>query len=126
MAGDPLNGGGFVILNGIEIQSEGQINDLPDPYPGGNLFSLASGGAIYIRDPQKQLSSDQLNGGEFTQFTESDWKAIKPYLEENTVQFGIEINDLLNNRQPSEVYRKIQPIAVRALQAEEAWVQKKH
>ncbi|MFN2232950.1 MAG: glutamate synthase [Anaerolineales bacterium] len=126
MAGDPLNGGGFVILNGIEIQSQGQINDLPDPYPGGNLFSLASGGAIYIRDPQKKLSNDQLNGGEFSQLTESDWEAMKPYLEENERQFGIKINDLLNNRSPSEVYRKIQPIAVRALQAEEAWVKKKH
>ena len=108
------------------MQSQGQINDLPDPYPGGNLFSLASGGAIYIRDPQKKLSTDQLNGGQFAEFTDLDWKAIAPYLDENERQFGIRINDLLNNRPPSEAYRKIQPIAVRALQAEEAWVQKKH
>jgi glutamate synthase domain-containing protein 3 len=51
MAGDPHNGGGFVILNGIAVQDDGEIVELETPYPGGNLFSLASGGAIYIRDP---------------------------------------------------------------------------
>ena len=25
------------------------------PYPGSNLFSLASGGAIYVRDPGKKV-----------------------------------------------------------------------
>ena len=51
MAGDPLNGGGFVILNGIRFDDDGKIVDQPMPYPGSNLFSLASGGAIYLRDP---------------------------------------------------------------------------
>ena len=45
MAGDPLQGGGFVILNGITFDDEGSITELDTPYPGGNLFSLASGGA---------------------------------------------------------------------------------
>jgi hypothetical protein len=124
MAGNPLNGGGFVILNGIEIDSQGQICELPDPYPGGNLFSLASGGAIYVRDPHKKLSADQLNGGEFASFEQADWKAITPYLEENERQFGITVEKLLGGRAPSDVYRKIQPKAVRALQAEEVWVKK--
>jgi glutamate synthase domain-containing protein 3 len=124
MAGSPLNGGGFVILNGVEIGTQGEIRALPDPYPGGNLFSLASGGAIYVRDPQHKLSADQLNGGEFVPFEEQDWQVIAPYLEENERQFGISIDDLLNGRSPNDVYRKIQPQAVRALQAEEAWVQK--
>ena len=54
MAGDPLAGGGFVILNGIEFDARGRMTPQPAPYPGGNLFSLASGGAIYIRDPHQQ------------------------------------------------------------------------
>ena len=52
MAGDPLNGGGFVVLNGLGFDADGNAFDLAEPYPGGNLFSLASGGAIYVRDPK--------------------------------------------------------------------------
>jgi glutamate synthase domain-containing protein 3 len=47
MAGDPLNGGGFVIVNGITFDEAGRMIDMETPYPGGNLFSLASGGAVY-------------------------------------------------------------------------------
>jgi len=124
MAGDPLNGGGFVIMNGIAISDDGDIQELESPYPGGNLFSLASGGAIYVRDPNKKLNEDQLNGGEFAPVEDIDWQAIKPYLEENEKVFGITIDWLLNGKNPGEVYRKIRPKAVRALQAEEAWVHK--
>ncbi len=35
------------------------------PYPGSNLLSLASGGAIYIRDPHRTLVDEQLNGGAY-------------------------------------------------------------
>jgi len=122
MAGDPHNDGGFVILNGIRVTDQGEIIDLDEPYPGGNLFSLASGGCIYIRDPRGIVGEDQLNGGEFATLEERDWKLIKPYLEENHYQFGISIDDLLKGEEPAEVYRKIQPHAVRALQAEESWV----
>ncbi len=128
MAGDPLNGGGFVILNGITFDDDGQVIELEDPYSGGNLFSLASGGAIYIRDPHKKVSAEQLNGGEFTEITKRDWAAIKPYLEENEQIFGIPLARLLKvgneSLPPEKVYRKIQPRALRALQAEEAWVKK--
>jgi glutamate synthase domain-containing protein 1 len=55
MAGDPLNGGGFVILNGIELDGHARIVPQASPYPGSNLFSLASGGAIYVRDPGKRV-----------------------------------------------------------------------
>ncbi|NQT82953.1 glutamate synthase, partial [bacterium] len=48
MAGDPLQGGGFVVLNGIGFDDEGRIVEMETPYPGGNLFSLASGGALYV------------------------------------------------------------------------------
>jgi glutamate synthase domain-containing protein 1/glutamate synthase domain-containing protein 3 len=128
MAGDPLNGGGFVILNGITFDG-GQIIELETPYPGGNLFSLASGGAIYIRDPHQKVSEEQLNGGEFAEFEERDWALIKPYLEENERLFGIPLTRLLEvNKEilaPQQVYRKIRPRVVRALQAEEAWVKKR-
>src|SRR3989475_9650672 len=83
MAGDPLEGGGFVVLNGIDVDVDGRIVDLDTPYPGSNLFSLASGGAIYVRDPFQRLDEEQLNGGDFTDMTEADWTAILPPLQEN-------------------------------------------
>jgi glutamate synthase domain-containing protein 1/glutamate synthase domain-containing protein 3 len=126
MAGDPLDGGGFVVLNGMRFDEQGQIAELEEPYPGGNLFSLASGGAIYLRDPRGASTQDQLNGGEFAQLEDEDWSLIEPYLQENARLFGIEVERLLEVdgqvRTPNEVYRKIQPGKVRALQAEEAWV----
>ena len=130
MAGDPNNGGGFVILNGIYFDEHNQIIDLETPYPGGNLFSLASGGAIFLRDPDYKVTTDQLNGGEFTPFTERDWQLIKPYLIENSRLFDIPINRLLthsgNISAPEFIYRKVTPSSVRALQAEESWVVQNH
>ncbi len=122
MAGDPHHDGGFIILNGIHVTGQGEIIELDEPYPGGNLFSLASGGCLFVRDPEGKVSEDQLNGGEFATMENRDWELIKPYLEENERLFGISIEDLLNGKKPVDVYRKIQPHAVRALQAEESWV----
>ncbi|MDT8302480.1 MAG: hypothetical protein RQ760_13430 [Sedimentisphaerales bacterium] len=115
MAGDPLNGGGFVIVNGIEFDNKGRVVSQQSPYPGSNLFSLASGGAIYIRDPHNKLVQGQLNGGYFTKLTESDWQLIRPYLETNEQLFGISIErDLLTvdsvRRAPEDVYRKVSPV----------------
>jgi hypothetical protein len=114
MAGDPLNGGGFVILNGIRFDdNDGSILELDSPYPGSNIFSLASGGAIYVRDPHQKLVDEQLNGGEFAMITDADWKLVQPYLEENERLFGISIDRLLTidnkKRAPEDVYRKIRP-----------------
>ncbi len=114
MAGDPLNGGGFVILNGIGFDdNDGSIREYESPYPGSNIFSLASGGAIYVRDPHKKLVDEQLNGGEFVATTDADWQLILPYLEENEKLFDITIDRLLTvagqKRSPKEVYRKIIP-----------------
>jgi glutamate synthase domain-containing protein 3 len=121
MAGDPFNGGGFVILNGLTFDDDGKMVVLNEPYPGSNLFSLASGGAIYVRDPEKRLVAQQLNGGSFVSVTDADWALMLPYLEENERLFGIKVEDLLtvngNRRTPGEVYRKIVPIAVAALAA---------
>ena len=114
MAGDPLNGGGFVILNGMSFDEDGNPIELPTPYPGANLFSLASGGAIYVRDPENKLVEEQLNGGNFATLGQGDWDLILPYLQENEKLFGISIaNNLLTVngvKMPyNEVYRKVQP-----------------
>jgi hypothetical protein len=128
MAGDPLNGGGFVVLNGVAFGEDGELHDLPTPYPGGNLFSLASGGAIYVRDPHARMGEDQLNGGAFAPLSAEDWSLIVQRLEENECLFGIPVERLLTvdgvGRAPERVYRKIQPAGHGALQPEEAWVRK--
>ncbi len=119
MAGDVLNGGGFVILNGVTFDDEGRILPLPEPYPGSNLFSLASGGALYIRDPGNQVVKQQLNGGQFLPLTGEDWDIILPYLQENERLFGIKIEALLSvdgtRLTPAEVYRKVAPVQLAAL-----------
>lgn len=114
MAGDPHNNGGFVILNGIGFDDgDGSIKEYDTPYPGSNIFSLASGGAIYVRDPRRKLVDEQLNGGEYANLNSADWKLITPYLEENEKLFGITIDRLLTvdgvKLSPKEVYRKIRP-----------------
>ena len=124
MAGDPLNGGGFVIVNGIGFDdADGSICEYDSPYPGSNIFSLASGGAIYIRDPYKKLVDEQLNGGEFVEITDADWNLIGPYLEENEKLFDITVERLLtvagNKKSPQEVYRKIRPLKAAAVKKDD-------
>ena len=120
MAGDPYNGGGFVVVNGLKPSFDGRFVEQEYPYPGSNLFSLASGGAIFIRDPYRKVSGDQLNGGRLAEFTKWDWELIHPFLEENKRLFGISIKqDLLavdgEILDPSKVYRKIEPIPLQEL-----------
>jgi glutamate synthase domain-containing protein 1/glutamate synthase domain-containing protein 3 len=119
MAGNPLEGGGFVILNGLKFNQKGEIVELDTPYPGGNLFSLASGGAIYIRDPGHKIEDGQLNGGKFAELTEKDWEVILPYLKENERLFGISMDDLLNVNGEilafTEVYRKVEAVELKVL-----------
>jgi glutamate synthase domain-containing protein 1/glutamate synthase domain-containing protein 3 len=113
MAGDPHHGGGFVVLNGVKFDDDGHLVSLPEPYPGSNLFSLASGGAIFVRDPQKTMVDQQLNGGQFAKLTDADWELILPYLEENQKLFGITVEQLLTvngkRLKPCQVYRKVAP-----------------
>ncbi len=120
MAGDPHHGGGFVILNGIEFDDRGKVREQASPYPGSNLFSLASGGAIFVRDPLRSIVDEQLNGGEFAELTDEDWDLILPYLQENERLFGISIErDLLTVngevRSPGEVYRKVRAVRLAVL-----------
>jgi hypothetical protein len=114
MAGNPLTGGGFAIVNGMRFEQDGRLVPLEMPYPGSNLLSLASGGAIYVRDPHCTLIDEQLNGGAYRPLSAPDWKLILPYLEENQRLFDIQIDrDLLTVdgvlRAPAEVYRKVMP-----------------
>jgi glutamate synthase domain-containing protein 3 len=123
MAGDPHNGGGFVILNGIEFDNQGRIRSQQSPYPGSNLFSLASGGAIFVRDPHRRLVAEQLNGGQFVEISEEDWQLILPYLQANERYFGIAVErDLLTvdgiRRSPKEIYRKVQAVKLAVLAKE--------
>jgi hypothetical protein len=120
MAGDPYNGGGFVVVNGLKPSFDGRFTEQDYPYPGSNLFSLASGGAIFIRDPYRKVSNDQLNGGRLAEFTMKDWDLIRPFLDENERLFGISVErDLLSvqgeTRSHSQVYRKIEPIHLQEL-----------
>ncbi|TMI15044.1 glutamate synthase [Candidatus Bathyarchaeota archaeon] len=120
MAGDPYNGGGFVVVNGLKPSFDGRFVEQEYPYPGGNLFSLASGGAIFIRDPCRKVSNDQLNGGRLADFATKDWELILPLLEENEKLFGISVKrDLLTVHgrisDPPQVYRKIEPTSLQEL-----------
>ena len=132
MAGNPYNGGGFVILNGLTFDREGRVIPQEIPYPGSNLFSLASGGAIFVRDPHHSIVPEQLNGGQILPFTERDWSLILPYLKENERLFGITIEELLTvegtKRKPEEVYRTIGAVKLSVLSAStlainEEWVE---
>jgi glutamate synthase domain-containing protein 1 len=119
MAGDPFNGGGFIVLNGLRFDNNGKAVPLDIPYPGSNLFSLASGGAIFIRDPHQSIVPEQLNGGQIFPFTQSAWKLILPYLKENERLFGITIDELLtvNGKilKPDQVYRTIGAVKLSVL-----------
>ncbi len=123
MAGDPLAGGGFVILNGIEFDGRSRMVPQPAPYPGSNLFSLASGGAIYIRDPHHKVVERQLNGGVFSPLGDKDWRLIRTYLDENERLFGIQVRDLLTVdgqvKTPQEVYRKVSAVKLSVLAGSE-------
>jgi len=123
MAGDPLNGGGFAIVNGLRFNEFGEVIPLELPYPGSNLLSLASGGAVYVRDPPRTLVEEQLNAGAYQPLSPADWKLILPYLQENERLFGIRVQqDLLTVdgvlRKPAEVYRKVLPAKDAEIEAE--------
>jgi glutamate synthase domain-containing protein 3 len=111
MAGDPLRRGGFAVVNGVVLDDQARVHDLETPYPGGNLFSLASGGAVYLRDPRRVVDADQLNGGRLVDLQEEDWALLAPLLAENEALFGISLDRLLSldgeRLPPDRVYRKV-------------------
>ena len=76
-----------------------------------------------MRDPQRKLVPEQLNGGEFAELTDEDWELIRPYLETNERYFGISLErDLLTvdgvRRTPGEVYRKVRAVKLAVLAKE--------
>jgi hypothetical protein len=112
-----------VILNGVKFDDDGKLVPLPEPYPGSNMFSLASGGAIFVRDPHKTMVDEQLNGGKFTRMTDADWELILPLMEENEKLFGITVEQLLTvngkRLRPTRVYRKVVPGSFKSIATEE-------
>ena len=66
-----------------------------------------------MRDPNRKLVEEQLNGGQFAKMTDADWKLIEPYLQENEKLFGITVDRLLTvggeKKAMKDVYRKIRP-----------------
>jgi hypothetical protein len=77
------------VVNGIRLTDEDEAETLDTPHPGGNLFSLASGGAIFVGDLHRLLTAVQLNGGGFQPCDDRDWALIAPYMVENARLFGI-------------------------------------
>ncbi len=112
MAGDPLHNGGFVILNSIAFDPLGKIHFLSTPYPGSNLFSLASGGAIYVRDPLNNIDEEQLNGGQLHSLSDHDKQLVKQFLEKNDRLFGINLTEY---EERLKEYRKIAPVTLDVL-----------
>lgn len=77
---------------------------------------------IQIND---RLVPEQLNGGEFAELSDEDWRLILPYLEANEGYFGISIErDLLTvdgvRHSPQEVYRKVRAVKLAVLAKERA------
>jgi len=120
MAG-AATGGGFVLINGLGWDDRGTLQRLAEPYPGGNFFSLASGGAGYVADPHGTMDTDQLNGARFTAFTDDDWQVVGPHLQDNARHFDLAIDDVLGvdgqRRRPAEVFRKVVPATGEVLAA---------
>ena len=110
---------GLIIINGVKFDENGRLVEEETPYHGGNLFSLAAAGAVFLRDPRRTVGEDQLNGGKIVSLTRHDWMRILPLLKENERLFGIRVKDLLTVdgrvRRPEEVYRKVVPVEVTAL-----------
>jgi len=78
-----------------------------------NLFSLASGGPIFVRDPNRTLVEQQLNGGKFCPMSNADWELILPMLEEESAAVRNHHRGPPDRngrmRKPASVYRKVVP-----------------
>lgn len=102
----------YPILNGVTFAEGGAIVELDMPHPGSDLFSLAPGGAVYLRDPRGLVDDSQLNGGRFAPVTAADWGLIEPNLWGNEALFGIPVERLLTvgseRLSPDRVYRKVE------------------
>jgi hypothetical protein len=59
-------------LNGLQFDDFGDYCPCKRPFPGSNLFSLASGGAIFIRDPEHKTVGERFNGGQSNPLADPD------------------------------------------------------
>ncbi len=112
----------------MTFDEDGHAVPQETPYPESNLFSLASGEAIFVRDPYRKIVAEQLNGGQFFPFTTFAWEMILPYLKENECLFGISIDEYLltvdgGKHHLSEVYRTITAVELSVLTGNEEWVE---
>ena len=119
MAGDPYNGGGFVILNGLAFNKENDLFPLIPRIRVRIFFPRFGRRDIHPR-PESDYRSGAVERGEISPFTETDWNLILPYLKENERLFGISIEDHLlmvdgKKRSPGEVYRTIGAVKLSVL-----------
>jgi hypothetical protein len=103
---------GFVILNGLTFDKNGEIEDLEAPYSEKSLLSLAFGRTVYFRDPLSKIKKKQLIGGRILELTETDCLNVYLCLKENEKLFNIDILDLItikNQLLPfHKVYHKVE------------------
>ena len=77
MAGDPLAGGGFVILNGVEFDGRGPSGAAAFPVSRQQPV-LASQRRRHVHPrPARQVVERQLNGGVFSAMGAKDWRLIR-------------------------------------------------
>ena len=119
MAGDPLAGGGFVVVNGVRFEDDGRITELETPYPA----------ATCSRSPPEERSTCAIRAASSTTASSMagdsqrsrmrDWTLIEPYLRENEALFGIPVERLLSfegvRLSPERVYRKVEVQTLRVL-----------
>ena len=96
MAGDPLTGGGFVILNGIEFDEHGRIVPAGVALPGQQpVLAGLRRGDLHPRPAPARWSSASSTAACSRPLGDKDWRLIRAYLEENERLFGIQVEDLL-------------------------------
>ena len=79
MAGDPLNGGGFVILNGIEFdERRPHRRRRPRRTRAATCSRWPRAAPSTSATRTSKVVEEQLNGGEFCPLTDKDWRLIRP------------------------------------------------
>ena len=124
MAGDPLAGGGFVILNGIEFDADGGIvpsGVAPTRAATCSRWPAAAPSTSATRTTRWWRASS--TAGCSRPSDDKDWRLIRGYLEENERLFGIRVEDLLTVdgevRAPQDVYRKVSAVKLSVLAGSE-------
>ena len=90
----------------LGMDDDGNILDLDTPYPGSNMFSLASGGAIYVRGEVEPWQC----GKEVGVFAanDEDMADLTPVLKEYCEDLGMDLDEVL-----SVPFTKLVPVSHR-------------